>query len=98
MFDECRTLSYYSITNGSTVYLSSRLLGGDGGMSPRVLIFDDETDGIKYVQRERGVVCFGKRTNQKFVPDNEPFVPREEILFKRFTLELRCKPKYSLSP
>ena len=103
MLDDCKTRSDYNVTNGSTVYLSLRLLGGHIMTStPRVAWPSCQPPslcaGIERVQGERGVVCSGKRTNQKFVPYNEPFVPREEILFERFTLELRRKPRYSFSP
>ena len=99
--DDFRTFSDYNIQNGATVYMVYRLRGGgEGEMPPHVTKLNKGTDDVVDANNaygERGVVCFGEQTNQQFVPYKGRFVSCKVFRFEGFTLELREKPKYSLS-
>ena len=93
--DFYRRLSDYGITNGSRIHLVERQCGG--GYSPSNVFDAEEGTVINTSQPlgERGVVCFGSKTDQTF-SDYHGFEASKKFEIKPFTIELRMKSKYSL--
>ena len=81
-------LNESGIQDWSTLHVIFRLRGGGSGEEE--LVSDPQPVG------ERGVVCFGKKTHQKFGCYPKVFQPSIKYSVKGFTLELRMKSKYSL--
>lgn len=92
--EDGRTVSDYNIQSGDFMHLVLRLRGGGGGYAPvplpQMLLSDEKSTG------ERGIVCFGAKTQQKF--ESSTYERDRSIRIAPFVIELRLEPKFSLSP
>ncbi|XP_050424518.1 uncharacterized protein LOC126835764 isoform X1 [Adelges cooleyi] len=109
--EDGRLLKDYSIKDGSVVGLVLHLRGGgcvqDGSVVPlienlrggRSVQYGSDVHRIKNLRGGgRGVVCFSKKTDQRFETYNKTFIKSKYHLLESLMLEFRTKPAYSFTP
>lgn len=101
--DDNATISYYGIQNKSVLHLILRLRGG-GEMPPAIksrcaLPVNEEVSNSKkphYNGIERGAICFGEKSHQKFQPYCGDFIPDPNVIIDSVIIEMMTKTKLNL--